>query len=295
MKSGYQIYQNPGKEEMTLIQQRVEDHKTEQTGGEYNLPGIEINLVLRDPDGKVVGGVIASTEFRVMHLEVLWVADDYRRLGYGGRLVLAAEQIALEKGCRAAQTWTFAFQGPGFYPTIGFTEFGVYRGYPNGLTEHVFGKPLTALTQQKALGFPDSHGLTMTEDTSEEELEILHKGLMEHSYQNLDHGIDGFSIKLGAKDTAGELVGGLFAWTTLDNVIFEYIWVDETHRGQGLGTHLMQEMEQIAKEKGCIASQAYSFSFQAPAFFEKMGYQILGVSEGFPPPARQYYFIKKYR
>ena len=293
MKSGYHIYQDPSKEELALIQQRVEDYKTEQTGGEYNLPGIEINLVLRNPDGKVVGGVIASTEFRVMHLEVLWVADEYRRMGYGGRLVLAAEQIALQSGCRAGQTWTFAFQGPGFYPTIGYTEFGVYRGYPNGLTEHVFGKPLTPAPAE-ALGVPDSKGVYLAGDASEEEIESLHKGLMEHSYQNIDHGIDGFSIKLGAKDTAGELVGGLFAWTTLDNVIFEYIWVDEAHRNKGLGTHLMQEMELIAREKGCIASQVYSFSFQAPAFFQKMGYQVLGVSEGFPPPARQYYFIKKY-
>ena len=89
-------------------------------------------------------------------------------------------------------------------------------------------------------------------------------------------------------------MGGLYAWTTLCNLIFEYIWVDKAHRGKGLGNQLMMEMEKIARERGCIASQAYTFSFQDPGFFEKMGYQIMGCSEGFPPPEKQFYFIKKF-
>ena len=118
---------------------------------------------------------------------------------------------------------------------------------------------------------------------------------MSHVDQNVSRSEDDYySIKLVAKDRPGEVVGGLFAWTTLNNLIFEYIWVDKNHRGKGLGTQLMEKMEGIAQERGCIASQAYAFSFQAPGFFEKMGYHIFGFSEGFPPPAKQFYIIKKY-
>jgi GNAT superfamily N-acetyltransferase len=296
MATDYIIYQDPPKEEFTSIKKRVEDHKIAQTGGEYNQPGIEINLVMRNEDGNVVGGVIVSTEFRVMHLEVLWVADAFRRMGYGAKLVLAAEQIAQAKGCRAAQTWTFAFQGPQFYPTIGYKELGVYDGYPNGLTEHVFGKQLSS--EQNPPLFeesPNERGITLSSSVTDGDLKILHEGLMAHVDQNVSRSEDDFySINLVAKDHLGELVGGLYAWTTLNNLIFEYIWVDEGHRGKGLGTQLMNRMESIAQERGCIASQAYSFSFQAPDFFEKMGYHILGFSEGFPPPVKQFYFIKKY-
>ena len=54
------------------------------------------------------------------------------------------------------------------------------------------------------------------------------------------------------------------------------------------------EMERIAKENGCIASQAYCFSFQASGFFEKIGYKILGVSNGYPGNVNEFYLIKKY-
>ena len=56
----------------------------------------------------------------------------------------------------------------------------------------------------------------------------------------------------------------------------------------------MLEMERIARENGCIASQASCFSFPALGIIEKMGYQILGLSNGYPDPVKEYYLIKKY-
>jgi GNAT superfamily N-acetyltransferase len=112
--------------------------------------------------------------------------------------------------------------------------------------------------------------------------------------QHVGDGHKGVRIRLVVKDPEGKLVGGLSAWTTLQNLIFEHIWVDEKFRGKGLGRMLILEMERIAGENGCIASQAYCFSFQALGFCEKMGYKILGVSDGYPPPCHEFYLIKKY-
>ena len=49
--------------------------------------------VLKDKNGCIVGGVITSMLVGVMHLEVLWVDEKYRRHGYGKALVLEAERI----------------------------------------------------------------------------------------------------------------------------------------------------------------------------------------------------------
>jgi len=293
------ISEAPSKEEMEQIHNAVENHNRTQTHGEYDQPGIEISLVLKDSYGNVQGGVIASTVFKVMHLEVLWVAEDYRGHGYGRQLVLGAEQIGFENGCITSQTWTFSFQGPEFYPTIGYEQIGTYDGYPNGLTEHVFMKRLSANLHHRnnisnEYCVPDSRGLYLTTDVSEEDQKILHAGLHHHVKAHVGDGDKGISIKLVIKDQQGELIGGLYAWTTLRNLIFEHIWIEERYRRKGLGQMLMREGERIARENGCIASQAYSFSFQVPGFFEKMGYKILGVSKGYPHPVKEFYLIKKY-
>ena len=289
------ISDEPTNEDMERVFENVENDKRCQTHGEHDKPGIEINLVLRDSQGIVQGGVIASTVFRVMHLEVLWVAEHHRRLGYGAQLVLGAEQIGFESGCYTSQTWTFSFQGPKFYPTIGYKPIGVYDGYPNGITEHVFMKRLGENQDiKRKLGVPDSRGIYLHTDVTEEDAKILHQGLHHDVVLHVGDGYKGFRIKLVIRDQAGEFVGGLSAWTTLQNLIFDSIWIEKRFRGKGLGRILMLEMEKIARESGCIASQAYCFSFQAPGFFAKMGYKKLGISNGYPPPATELYLIKKY-
>ncbi|TFG06929.1 GNAT family N-acetyltransferase [Candidatus Thorarchaeota archaeon] len=291
------IIDDPSNGDIERVYTSVEDDKRRQTHGEYNKPGIEINLVLRDSQGNVQGGVIASTVFRVMHLEVLWVAEQHRRQGYGAQLVLGAEQIGLENGCLASQTWTFSFQGPNFYPAIGYEPIGVYDGYPNGITEHAFIKRLRGhqgASIKKIISIPDSRGFYLDTDVTEENAKILHQGLHQHVVMHVGDGYKGTKIKLVIRDQSGGFVGGLSAWTTLQNLIFDYIWIEERFRGKGLGKILMLEMERIAKESGCTASQAYSFSFQSPGFFEKMGYKVLGISNGYPPPTTELYLIKKY-
>lgn len=289
------ISDEPMNEDMERIQANVEDDKRRQTHGEYDKPGIEISLVLRDSQGNVQGGVIASTIFRVMHLEVLWVAENHRRHGYGGQLVLGAEQIGMINGCLASQTWTFSFQGPYFYPTLGYKPIGVYDGYPNGITEHAFIKRLGQNQDiGKRMGTPDSRGIYLDTDVTEKDAKILHNGLHQDVVLHVGDGYKGIRIKLVIRDQSGEFVGGLSAWTTLQNLIFDYIWIEKTFRGKGLGRGLMLEMEKIARENGCIASQAYCFSFQASGFFEKMGYKILGISNSYPSPVTESYLIKKY-
>jgi GNAT superfamily N-acetyltransferase len=229
-----------------------------------------------------------------MHLEVLWVAEHHRRQGYGARLVLGAEQVGLAGGCITAQTWTFSFQGPQFYPAIGYQPIGVYDGYPDGITEHAFMKRLSANQDALQPGIPGSRGFTLDTAVTGEDLKILHNGLHQAVVQHVGDGYKGTRIRLVIKNPEGELIGGLSAWTTLQNLIFDAIWIEQEYRGRGLGTKLMLEMEKIARKNGCIASQASCFSFQAPGFFEKMGYKTLGISDGYPSPNREFYLVKKY-
>jgi len=289
---------SPTEEEVDLIHARLEQYNRQQTNGEYDEPGAEIGLVLKGPEGTVIGGITASTIFRVMHLEAFWVSKEHRKQGHGSRLVLQAEQIGFEKGCIASQTQSFSFQAPEFYQKIGYQVLGIYDGYPDGITEYTLMKKLrlqgptsagSVLVDEASLHF------SIAEPSTPEDLKAVHAGLYwsvdEHVGAERDN--PGITIKLVVKDGAGQVVGGLLAWTTLRNMILDDLWLDDAYRGRGLGTKLLSEAERVARNAGCLACQTYSFDFQAPGFFRRLGYQTYGVSDGYPHGVAEHYFIKR--
>jgi ribosomal protein S18 acetylase RimI-like enzyme len=128
---------------------------------------------------------------------------------------------------------------------------------------------------------------------TEKEMDIVHAGLGRYVDECIGDKRDGISIKLAVKDRTDHVAGGLLAFTTMRNLVIEHIWVDERYRGVGLGRKLVMGAERRAKENGCIAVQTYALSFQAPAFFQKLGYEVFGVSDGYPNPVQEYYLIKR--
>jgi hypothetical protein len=61
-----------------------------------------------------------------------------------------------------------------------------------------------------------------------------------------------------------------------------YVWVHERHRGRGLGALLLRSAEAEAVARGCVQVVLATHSFQAPAFYERMGYQRRHTIEGRP-------------
>ena len=115
---------------------------------EYNLghvgPANHVPLWLfaRDPAGKVQGGVRGQTYWCWCTIDVLAVANPYRRQGIGSRLLAKAEEIARARGCVGIRLDTTSFQAPEFYTRRGYTEFGRIDGYPPGHTRLWFMKRL---------------------------------------------------------------------------------------------------------------------------------------------------------
>jgi GNAT superfamily N-acetyltransferase len=91
-------------------------------------------------------------------------------------------------------------------------------------------------------------------------------------------------------DLAGGLVG--HTWTTWLHVT--YLWVDERHRGAGLGSHLLAEAERLAREeRGCSSSRLETWDFQAPEFYKKQGYEVVCVIPDYPPGITEYTLTKR--
>lgn len=294
------IINNPTDQEMETISEGLRVYDSQQPFGELDVPYNDINLVLRDLDGNVVGGIITSMKTGVMHLEVLWIDERYRGLGYGRDLVLEAEKIGKANGYTTSQTWTFSFQGPEFYKAIGYKVIGICDVYPDNITEFVFMKRLDNTwrgLEKKDRTRPDDKfkGFTISEDKSEDAMKVLDKGLGGYVKEQAGESLKkypGIRVKLAIKDD-DQIIGGISAFTAIGVLHIELMWVNERFRGQGLGRRLLTEAEKIAKEKGAVSGLTWVLSFNSPEFFQKCGYEVFGVSDGYPDPVKEYYLKKR--
>ncbi|MFX1535385.1 MAG: GNAT family N-acetyltransferase [Promethearchaeota archaeon] len=285
-------------EEIKIVQKGLEDHNRRYPNGELDIPTPDISLVLKDDNGNIVGGVITSMLTGIMHLETLWVDERYRGRGYGRDLVLQAERIGREKGYPASQTWTFSFQAPRFYQSIGYKVLGIFDGYTDGITEYILLKKFESNEQTPyETNEPNRDGFTISEDKSEDSMKILHEGL--HKYVTKHVGElrkknPEIKIKLVIKNESNQVIGGIQAYTTLKTVHIVCLWIDEKYRNQGYGRELLTSAERIATENGCISGLVNALSFQSPEFFQKYGYKIFGVSDGYSDSIKEYFLIKRF-
>ncbi|WP_369169944.1 GNAT family N-acetyltransferase [Streptomyces sp. R28] len=101
-------------------------------------------------------------------------------------------------------------------------------------------------------------------------------------------------LQVWALDDSGALAGGLVGhtWTTWLHVT--YLWVDERHRGTGLGSHLLARAEHTARtERGCTGVRLETWDFQAPEFYKKRGYDVVCVIPDYPPGITEYTLTKR--
>jgi ribosomal protein S18 acetylase RimI-like enzyme len=288
----------PSEEEMKVVQKGLEDYNKRHPNGELDIPTPDICLVLKDKTENIVGGVITSMLTGVMHIEVLWVNEMYRGQGHGRALVLQAERIGKEKGYPSSQTWSFSFQAPEFYQSIGYKVLGIFDGYTDGISEYVLMKRLGTNHQTSIIDYgQNKDGFTISEDTSESSMKILHEGLQKYVNEHvgeLRKKNPEIKIKLVIKNDEEQVIGGILAGTTLKTMYIERLWVDGRYRGQNYGRELLITAERIATDNSCISGQAWALSFQSPEFFQKLGYEIFGISDGYPDSIKEFFLIKRF-
>ena len=101
-------------------------------------------------------------------------------------------------------------------------------------------------------------------------------------------------VKLVARDNEG-IVGGLIGHTRWSWLYVAKLWVHERARGRGVGTRLLTAAEDIARARGCEGASLDTFEYQARPFYEKLGYELFGTLDGYPPGYRQFYLRKSLR
>lgn len=95
-------------------------------------------------------------------------------------------------------------------------------------------------------------------------------------------------LELYVRDADGTLLGALIGSTYWGWLEIDKLWLDERLRGQGYGRRLMAQAEATAIRRGCQRAYVTTFSFQAPGFYERLGYVVVGRLDDYPPGAAFY-------
>lgn len=103
---------------------------------------------------------------------------------------------------------------------------------------------------------------------------------------------DGRTLTFVVRNDDG-LIAGIDGFTWGGYAEIEYLFVDERHRSNGLGRALMQRAEEEARRRGCAVMTLDTHEFQAPAFYERLGFTRSGSSPGAPRGSAHHHYRKR--
>ena len=94
------------------------------------------------------------------------------------------------------------------------------------------------------------------------------------------------------EDKNGELMAGLYGESYWQSMEIDRLWVHEDYRHQGLGSQLLQKAIDHARAQQCRFIHLTTFSFQAPDFYQKHGFKVVGQLLDMPPGFAKYWLRK---
>ncbi|MNN10306.1 Acetyltransferase (GNAT) family protein [compost metagenome] len=101
------------------------------------------------------------------------------------------------------------------------------------------------------------------------------------------------TVEITIQNDNDEVVAGITASIYWKQMHVDYLWVQESLRGQNKGSELFAKAESIARQHHCRYIQLETFSFQAPEFYKKQGFTVFGMLEDSPCDGATQYFLKK--
>jgi ribosomal protein S18 acetylase RimI-like enzyme len=104
---------------------------------------------------------------------------------------------------------------------------------------------------------------------------------------------DGESFSSTRLDASGVIRAGTYGYTWGGCAYVSYLWVDESQRGRGIGSALLAAVETYARSRGCEVIFLATHSFQAPGFYDRLGYTRQSILHDHPVGHSSLVFAKR--
>jgi GNAT superfamily N-acetyltransferase len=121
--------------------------------------------------------------------------------------------------------------------------------------------------------------LTHTDPTPEH-VQYLEDRIYE--YNSAATGIDDGELLAFVAREQARIVAGIAGNTWGRTCELRQFWVEQSRRRRGLGTKLLQAAEAEARRRGCAQIVLMTFSFQAPAFYQRHGFEVVATLDDHP-------------
>ena len=126
---------------------------------------------------------------------------------------------------------------------------------------------------------------------SESEIQAIRESL--HQFNREAVGDDGHTpLCIVEYDDGGNPIGGLLGGTYWGWMYVDILWVHENHRHKGIGSKLLLAAEKEAICRGCHHVHLDTMSWQAPEFYKKHGYEVVGILPDIPSGYQKYLLTK---
>ena len=130
---------NPAVKDVDFVRAQLTAYNCQFTEPDNHQP---LAVFAHGPEQAIVGGLLGGTYWGWLHVDILWIKDEFRRQGVGRALLAAAEQEAIQRGCRYVHLETHTFQAVEFYQKQGYVIFGELPDLPAGYTKYFLKKTL---------------------------------------------------------------------------------------------------------------------------------------------------------
>jgi GNAT superfamily N-acetyltransferase len=137
-----------------------------------------------------------------------------------------------------------------------------------------------------------SYKISLDADPTEADIRMVKRHLVDFNNQHAEP--EHYErLVLFVRDNSEKIVGGLLGYTHWRWLFVQNLWLAESMRGSGYGRKLMELAEQEARLRGCEHAYLDTFDFQARGFYEKLGYELFGLLEDYPPGHTKYFLQKQ--